>query len=130
MGFGAGWKPTLLWGLEVGVVVVAGGGSRGVEDAVCQLRVCIDGGVWPEEGVEELGVGADLTAGADDGVDDEGGGVDGGGGVDSGALGAGGIGLVSIEVGFAGSEVEPIAIVEDAGAEGALGGELEEGGDD
>jgi len=113
-------------------VVGGGGGSRGVEDAVCQLCARFHSGVRPEEGVEDLGVGADAAAGADDGVDDGGGRVDGGVGVEGGACGAGGEGeeAVGAEVGLAGAQVEPIAIVEDAGPEAAGGGELEEGGDD
>ena len=121
------WGGVRRLGLEIGVVLGAGGGSGRIDDTVCQL--CTGGNlcVGPENGVEHGGIRPDAGPGADGAGLGHGGRVDGRLGVDGGAES----GLaVGIEVGLAGAEIEPAPFVMDRGAEGARAGEFEEGGDD
>lgn len=99
-------------------------GGVGVEDAAGEVCVGLDLGVGPEEAIGEACAGADLAVRTNPAVRDGGGGIDLGGFVDLGDVVSGferGTDAVGFEIGLAGTEVEPVALISVEGSEFFLG---------
>ena len=101
------------------------------DDGVLVMRVGLDGGIWPDDDVVEMSVGADGGAWSDDtGIH-----VNVGAGIDDRIWVDGIISLFSkvamnVVVGVGVADVEPVAFVEDDGAEFVLSDQIDECGDD
>lgn len=108
-------------------------GGGGVDDAVGETGTGFDHRAGPENGVGDVGIAADFAVGSNPGIGDGCSDFDSGRFVDGREVFSGferGADAVGFEIGLAGAEVEPMPGVSVEGAELALSGEDQKGGDD